>query len=408
MPQYATIAVWVARVLSGAMFVLSGWAKSVDPYGTVYKIEEYFSVWGMGGFPREITIILAVGLAALELTIGVALILGCLRRSTPISALVVMVVMLPLSVYLAIADPVAHCGCFGDLLVISNTATLIKNVVLTGLLIFLLKWHGAAQPLISPWMQWMVLAATIAYSLVLSFVGWQFQPVVDFRQYPVGVTLVAEDTSVIPTYIYEKDGEQREFSLDALPDSTWTFVEPTSLSEVGDELAVFDGDEDVTMDVLADSDGDCLILVVSEPSIDVLSRARFTNELAEYAQNRDIRFIALVAASGQNFEIWKQYARPQYEVYSAADTSLKQLARGTTALVMLHQGQVAWKRNFSTLSPELMKFDDPIEEIIKVDNGHVSLWLALAYLGIILSIYLIGLALPKSPHKEQITCEEDV
>ena len=118
MPQYATIAVWVARVLSGAMFVLSGWAKSVDPYGTVYKIEEYFSVWGMGGFPREITIILAVGLAALEFTIGVALMLGCLRRSTPISALVVMTVMLPLSVYLAIADPVAHCGCFGDMLVI--------------------------------------------------------------------------------------------------------------------------------------------------------------------------------------------------------------------------------------------------------------------------------------------------
>ncbi|MGN0223381.1 MAG: BT_3928 family protein [Muribaculaceae bacterium] len=406
MPRKATMAVWAMRVLTGAMFVLSGWAKSVDPYGTVYKMEEYFAVWGFGGFPREITIVLAVGLAALELTLGVALVLGCLRRSTPISALVVMAVMLPLSVYLAVAEPVAHCGCFGDLWVISNTATLIKNVVLTAMLVLLLKWHEAAQPLIRPWMQWMVLAATIAYSLVLSFVGWQFQPVVDFRQYPVGSTLVAEESEVMPTYIYEKDGERREFALDALPDSTWTFVEVAQTVKAEDELAVFDGDDDVTFDVLAPEEGDCLLLVVSEPSVDVLSRSRFTNELAEYAQSHDIRFIGIVAASGQNFDIWKQYARPNYEVYSAADTALKQLARGSTALVMLHDGCVAWKRNFSTLSPELMQLDDPIEEIIKVDNGHVSLWLAGAFVAIILSIYLLGLIVPRPRRKPKPTQSE--
>ena len=88
-----------------------------------------------------------------------------------------------------------------------------------------------------------------------------------------------------------------------------------------------------------------------------------------------------------------------FEAYSAADTALKQLARGTTALVMLHDGRVAWKRNFSTLSPELMQFDDPIEEIIKVDNGHVSLWLAGAFVAIILSIYLFGLMLPRPRRK---------
>ena len=406
MPRYATVAVWAMRVLTGAMFVLSGWAKSVDPYGTVYKMEEYFSVWGLGGFPREITIILAVGLAALELTLGVALALGCLRRSTPISTLVVMAVMLPLSVYLAVVEPVAHCGCFGDLLVISNTATLIKNVMLTAMLVLLLKWHGAAQPLIRPWMQWMVLAATIAYSLVLSFIGWQFQPVVDFRQYPVGSEMVAEESETMPTYIYEKDGQQREFPLNALPDSTWTFVEVATQVAAEDELAVFDGDDEVTADVLAPEEGDCMLLVVSEPSIDALSRARFTNELADYAQSHGIRFIALVAASGQNFDIWNQYARPNFEAYSAADTSLKQLARGSTALVMLHDGRVAWKRNFSTLSPELMQFDDPIESIIKVDNGHVSLWLAGAFVAILLSIYLLGLLIPRPHRKPKSTQSE--
>ena len=399
MPRKATMAVWAMRVLTGAMFVLSGWAKSVDPYGTVYKMEEYFAVWGIGGFPREITIILSVGLAALELTIGVALVLGCLRRSTPVSALAVMAVMLPLSVYLAVAEPVAHCGCFGDLWVISNTATLIKNVVLTALLVLLLKYYKTARPLIRPWMQWMVLAATVAYSLVLAFVGWQFQPVVDFRPYPVGTELVSEGADVMPTYIYEKNGQQREFALNALPDSTWSFVEAAQKVDAESELAVFDGDEEVTSEVLSANEGDCLLLVVSEPSIDVLSRARFTNELADYCESQGIRFVGIVAASGENFDIWKQYARPNFEVYSAADTALKELARGSTALVMLHNGCVAWKRNFGTLSPELMQLDNPLEDIIKVDDGHESMWLAGVFVAIILSIYLLGLILPRRRRK---------
>lgn len=393
------MAVWALRVVSGAMFVLSGWAKAVDPYGTVYKMEEYFGVWNMAGFPREITIILAVGLAALELTIGVALVLGCLRRSTPISALVVMGVMLPLSVYLAVAEPVAHCGCFGDMLVISNVATLIKNVLLTAMLVLLLKYYKAARPLIRPWMQWMVLAVTIMYSLALSFLGWQFQPVVDFRPYPVGSSLVAEAPEVMPTYIYEKNGERREFALNALPDSTWTFVEAAQMPEAEGSLAVYDGDEDVTEDVLAAEEGDLLLLVVSEPSLEVLARARFTNELAEYCDSHDIRFVAVIAATGQNFDIWKKYARPNYEVYSATDTSLKELARGSSALVMVHNGLVAWKRNFNTVSPELMQFDDPLEEIIKVDNGHVSLWLAGLFVSAILTIYLLGLIVPRPRRK---------
>lgn len=250
-PVWKVASVWAARLLTGAVFILSGWAKAVDPRGFVYKIGEYLAVWGIDRLiPYELVILGAVVLSVVELTIGVLLATGCLRRSTPICGLVMMLFMLPLTVYIAVADPVADCGCFGDLLVISNTATMLKNVALTALLVLCLVWHKAARPLYRPGLQWLVIALSCVYGLVLAVIGWQFQPVADFRPYGVGKTLVADDgTSGAERYVYEKNGERREYTLDMLPDSTWTFVERAGgASEATREgLAVFDGDDEVTV-----------------------------------------------------------------------------------------------------------------------------------------------------------------
>ena len=39
-------AVWLLRILIGATFIFSGFVKGVDPWGSVIKIGEYFTVWG--------------------------------------------------------------------------------------------------------------------------------------------------------------------------------------------------------------------------------------------------------------------------------------------------------------------------------------------------------------------------
>ena len=92
--------------------MLGGWAKSVDPYGTLYKMLEYFSAWGLHAIPREPVVMAAVALGALELTVGVCVLFGVLRRSSAIAAFLIMCAMLPLTAYIAIADPVSDCGCF--------------------------------------------------------------------------------------------------------------------------------------------------------------------------------------------------------------------------------------------------------------------------------------------------------
>jgi len=42
-----TAAVWLERLIAGATFVVSGWAKAIDPWGFIIKVEEYLTVWGM-------------------------------------------------------------------------------------------------------------------------------------------------------------------------------------------------------------------------------------------------------------------------------------------------------------------------------------------------------------------------
>ncbi len=402
-PAWKCSTVWLLRLLVGLTFVVSGWAKAVDPYGFVYKIGDYLSAWGLSGvFPYEFVLVGAVALSIFEFTTGVLLSTGCWRRLAPLCALWLMIFMLPLTIYIAIANPVADCGCFGDLFVISNTATMLKNIALTVMIIMLMWWNKRAKTLFRPTLQWVVIAVAVGYSLILSIIGWTYQPVVDFRPYPIGSYLLTESSEEsMPTYVYERDGEMREFTLDNLPDSTWTFVEAIEPEAIAEQLAIFDGEEEVTEDLLSDLNGKTLILVISEPDIEYLTRARFANELNAYAQRNGVKMFAIVASSDESFDLWKEYARPSFDVYSASDTALKQLARGSMALVMLNDGKVAWKRNFANIYPEILNEDNPLDVVRIYDDGRAAFWTALGFVMMLVFIFIASTLRNKGTSKKK-------
>lgn len=382
-PAWKVWAVWVARILSGATFVISGWAKTVDPRGFAFKIDEYLSVWGVGHLlPDGTTGVAGCAISIFEMCVGMLLLTGSLRRTAAVLGLIMMAVWLPLTAYIAVADPVADCGCFGDLFVLSNPATFAKNIVLTVLLVLCLKWQKAAKPLYRPGLQWLIPVLTILYGIVVAAIGWHIQPVVDFRPYPIGASLAPTVDDGNYTYIYSKDGEEREFPLDELPDSTWTF---TRVKEAGKAaagaLAVFDGDDEVTDELFGpDAAPEMLVLVYAEPGLDDLLRSRMANEINHYARSHGIGMAGLVAASDEALEQWKDLARPDYDVYSADGTTLKQLVRGPIGIVYLRDGKVVWKRNFSTLPADILSQDDPMGSLRIVDDGRVAAWLSVFYL----------------------------
>lgn len=415
-PLAETVMTWLMRIGVGGTFVISGLSKGIDPWGTFYKMTEYLQAlhlpiqeWG------NTVLALTFVLFTVEFLIGVSLLTGSFRKAAPIMGSLVMVVMLPLTLWIAVADPVADCGCFGDFLVISNWATFVKNVFLSIGFVWLLKFNKSCGCLISPYLQWMMAVGCAAYVVAVGCLGYWSQPLVDFRPYPVGSVLFSEeeDSEYEPSYsfIYERDGETVEIGEDdEIPDEAdgWRFVrrreqafEKTSAPEtLAGDFRVWseDGKEDLTGELASESRQ--LILLI--PDIDGLSMASGwkVNALYDMARGEDVEFFAVAAGSPSQMERWRDLSSGQYPIYSSEDTSIKELVRGNPALVAAENGKIIWK---SALSGLRMEDGDPSLSFSGITAGGSSGPQRLVALSWILVSFLSALSLAsflRRRHKE--------
>ncbi len=393
MPAKHKYLVWALRITVGAVFIFSGFAKAIDPWGLIYKISEYWTVWHLPQLPRSVLLMQSLCLSVGELTLGVLLLVGAMRRAVPWLMAAFMAVMLPLTAYIAVANPVADCGCFGDALVISNTATFLKNIVLAICVIYLMFYNHRVKCLYRPMVQWMPLAATVMFGLAISVIGYNVQPLLDFRPYPVGKQIHSsadDETLAEEMFVYERDGKRQSFSADALPDSTWTFVDresaPGQSFDAG--LAFYDGEDDVTDDMLAGDD--LMILVVNNPEYHHIARASMANRIAEVMNERGGDMFAAVAISPDSVASWVEATSAQYPVVVADDTSLKALVRGDAALVYVRDGVITWKTNLYSLPGDFPDDESNLMESIGKDSPVTMLWVMIGlYLAVMVGIHAL-------------------
>ena len=269
----------ISRTLLGLVFIFSGAVKAIDPLGTVYKIEDYLKAFG--GFFTELLPLAEVaawGLIILELLLGVCMLLNIRTQWTSWLALLFYLVMTPLTLYIALTNPVSDCGCFGDAIVLTNWQTFWKNVVLITLAILLVVLRKHTRQLWSNWME--VVLATLTIMAAIAFMTWTrlHLPIKDFRPYKIGnhlPTLMeypedAEHDQYDISFVYEKNGVEQTFTLENYPkdDSTWTFVRQDSrLIKKGYEppihdLEILNADyEDLTWDILESEEPITLVVM---------------------------------------------------------------------------------------------------------------------------------------------------
>lgn len=387
---------WLLRLLTGATFVFSGFVKAIDPWGTLYKFQDYM---GALGFPNYDNLLLlgVFILCAYEFCVGVFLLTGCFRRSTPIAGMLMMAVMLPLTLWIYISDPVPDCGCFGDAIILSNGATFWKNVVLVVFLGWLIKYNTLCRCLIRPLVQWIAMVGSTAYIVVLGLIGYIYQPLIDFRPFPNGT--VISDNLTLPensdaeigegssegdeedsdindetddiVFIYSRNGVEKSFGIDdELPDEAegWKFVRRESKngnaseenhtsakSEVDKDSSIQiwseDGNEEITQDVLLSRGGQLLLLMPDIKNVSMAMTWRI-NSLNIWAKDNDIDMIGVVAGTPKDIESWKDISLASYPLYTAEDTSIKMLARGNPAVVYLFDGKIIWKSSLRALDTE--------------------------------------------------------
>ena len=360
----------ISRTLLGAVFAFSGAVKAIDPLGTVYKIEDYLKAFG--GFFTELLPLAEVaawGLIILELLLGVCMLLNIRTQWTSWLALLFYLVMTPLTLYIALTNPVSDCGCFGDAIVLTNWQTFWKNVVLILLAILLVALRKHTCQLWSNWMELVLVVLTIV--VAVAFMTWTrlHLPIKDFRPYKIGnhlPTLMeypedAEPDQYDISFVYAKDGVEQTFTLENYPkgDTTWTFVRQDSrLIKKGYEppihdLEILNADyEDLTWDILESEEPVTLVVMYDLAKADKSQIAKVEAlannvELSLNDSELSLNHLYILTGSGTddiiNFSL--EYPALSDYICTCDPVTLKTIVRANPGVIVLQNGIVIDKYN---------------------------------------------------------------
>lgn len=378
----ARLATNLCRLVIGAVLVFSGFVKAIDPLGTQYKIHDYLTALGLASVtPDWLTLLTAVALAALEFSLGVFILLAIRRRLVSRLSLALMAVMTLITLWVAVANPVSDCGCFGDAVHLTNTQTLLKNVVLLACALALARWPLAMYRFVSKPTQWIAINFTILFILLTSLYCLWYLPLFDFRPYHIGANIPkgmempkgAAQPQFETTFIMEKDGVRKTFSVDNYPDSTWQFIDSKTVKvkegyvppihDFSIELA--DGD-DITNQVLGHR-GYTFLLI--SPHLETADDSNFgsIDQIYEYAQDQHIPFYCLTASTEEAIQHWEDITGAEYPFCLTDETTLKTIIRSNPGLLLIKDGTIIrkWSHN------ELPKPDELQGPLDKLEIGHL-------------------------------------
>ena len=365
------------RFLLGATFVFSGFAKAIDPIGTQYKLQDYLSAIGIGDLVPDIgTLLASVALSTLEFCLGVFVLFAIRRHLVSKMIVAFMVVMTLITVWIALFNPVKDCGCFGDALHLTNVQTLLKNIVLLAAAI-VLAW----QPLqmyrfLSRSTQWIAINYTILFVLLLSAHCLYHLPLIDFRPYHIGMNIKkgmeipagAPQPQFETTFILQKNGIKKEFTLDNYPDSSWQFVDSKTVqTKEGYVPPIHDfsiqkpNGDDITDSVLT-AKGYVFLLV--SPHLEQADDTNFgdIDQLYEYCQEQKIPFYCLTASERKDIDHWADITGAEYPFCFTDETTLKTIIRSNPGLLLLKDGTIIRKWSHNDL-PSSASLNAPLPKL---------------------------------------------
>jgi len=220
--MFLKLIVHLCRIFVGAMFIFSGFVKLVDPIGSQYKFEEYFSEGVLNlEFLIPYALPFSIVLIIVEIMLGVSLLLGYKSKTTTWSLLGLTTIFLFLTWYSAYYNKVTDCGCFGDAIKLTPWETFWKNVLLIGLILILLIGVKNIKALFSKRINTsLIILSFVSFSYIIFHV-LNHLPVIDFRAYAVGKNITEgmqfpEDGSIPPVHDFMLEDTQNDLAPEIL------------------------------------------------------------------------------------------------------------------------------------------------------------------------------------------------
>lgn len=358
------ILVEVSRVILGVTFIFSGFVKAVDPFGTAYKIEDYLAAFDLS----SLSFLAMTGSALqsiVEFAMGACMLFGIYRRWNSRLTLLVMIFMTLLTLYLAIADPVDDCGCFGDALVITNWQTFYKNIILLICSVIVFFYCERISNLFTGKTYWLAFLYIFIFIGLFTFRNYLLDPMFDFRPYKIEANLPelmnveeGKGRQEESYFVYSKDGVEKEFTEDNYPweDSTWVFVRmDTKVISEGESSPIKDfvinkldfnpqktelvGQHDITQEVLSDSN---YVFLMIAPLFSKMSDSYLSSfeDVNTYAEDNGYRFYCLTASPTGEILEWANENVINFDFCTMDERTLKTIIRSNPGLILLKNGIV--------------------------------------------------------------------
>ena len=330
--------------ICGFVFFFSGILKLMDPVGAGLVMDSYLDFLHIGflGFASKP---LAFLFALAETIVGTAMITGVWRRITAIIALSLQGFFTLLTILLAIFNPVMDCGCFGEFIHLTHVETLVKNLIICALLSYAyFPMRNLGRPIKRKYVSFGVVCTSV---LAFSIFSLSRLPIIDFTDYEPGAQILSADANVADEafdamFIYEKDGVQQEFTLENLPDSTWTFVSTQTiqnkdLKSSGATLSFYDNNKEY-QDSLA-VQGDVMIISIYDPQM----RQKKWDAAVRMAENaRESGFNPMILVAGTPKQIEGEVTG-DIPVYFSDYKTLITLNRSNAGATWLSHGYIIKK-----------------------------------------------------------------
>ncbi len=220
--QYA----WLSflQYFCGVWFLFSGAVKAIDPIGTAYKMEDYFTAFEstFGGLNNAFSGLaplfpalarhsagFSIAMIVLEMVLGLMLVLGYLRRLTAwlfflillfftfLTGFTYLTGFVPVEAnffdfakwgpYVKTQMRVTDCGCFGDFIKLDPKVSFFKDVALLIPALLFITYPNRLHQLFTARGRRVFTGAAALFSLFFCVYSTYYDlPVVDFRPFKVG------------------------------------------------------------------------------------------------------------------------------------------------------------------------------------------------------------------------------
>ncbi|MFI3262813.1 MAG: hypothetical protein R3Y26_07875 [Rikenellaceae bacterium] len=364
------------KTILAITFIFSGFVKGVEPMGTAIKVNDYFIAFNLEWL-SFLSPVISVILPAIELLLGLLLLVGIYKRVVGNLVLIFMVLFTGLTFYINIYEPVSDCGCFGDALILTNEQTLYKNIVLLVFAICVCIIHRIRNGRVSNSDVYVRYVNSILderqrsefkyfllfalFSIFTPIYAYFYHPAIEFLPYKVGVNInkliefKSSDSVQEPLMLY-RDKETQNTHEFKLSDTEWQDTLKWEFVKLVDNIKV---ESVVSFDVI-DEMGDNVareMLNAEKPIIFIVSRDIYNSEkhvdkiqdIVKFA--KDNCQIAILTTSGINEakHLLNGYDINKVAVYNMDDTMIKSFVRAEVGLVVVDNATVLSKHNMRTI-----------------------------------------------------------